>query len=137
MTSSKKKTAAQQVEKAAARDDGRTEGTATDLNAGQQGPKPGHGEGGMGDHMAAGAVGNDRGGCGGRRLPLGGEGLGGLASEPRLPRREVNRARRIILQQRRFTQASTKRFRPLLFMRSEEFPESLELFATKVIPAFR
>jgi len=61
-----------------------------------------------------------------------GEVLEGLALETRLPRREVNRARRIILQQRRFTQASTKRFRPLLFMRSEEFPESLELFRLRV-----
>ena len=45
---------------------------------------------------------------------------------------KVGRARRIILNQRRFTQASTKRFRPLLFMRGEEFPESLELFCLRV-----
>ncbi|MFO1009869.1 MAG: polynucleotide adenylyltransferase PcnB [Planctomycetota bacterium] len=61
-----------------------------------------------------------------------GEVLEALAIETRLPRREVNRARRIILNQRRFTQASTKRFRPLLFMRGEEFPESLELFRLRV-----
>jgi hypothetical protein len=36
------------------------------------------------------------------------------------------------LQQRRFTQTSTKRFRPLVFMRSEEFPEALELFRLRV-----
>lgn len=55
-----------------------------------------------------------------------------VALATRLPRRDVARARRIILQQRRFTQASTKRFRPLLFMRSEEFPEALELFRLRV-----
>ncbi|MBI5364436.1 MAG: polynucleotide adenylyltransferase PcnB [Planctomycetes bacterium] len=61
-----------------------------------------------------------------------GEVLEDLANVTRLPRREVNRARRIILQQRRFTQTSTKRFRPLAFMRSEEFPEALELFRLRV-----
>ena len=61
-----------------------------------------------------------------------GEVLDELANVTRLPRRDVNRARRIVLQQRRFTQASTKRFRPLLFMRSEEFPEALELFRLRV-----
>lgn len=61
-----------------------------------------------------------------------GEVLDDLALNTRLPRREVNRARRIILQQRRFTQPSTKRFRPLLFMRSEEFPEALDLFRLRV-----
>ena len=55
-----------------------------------------------------------------------------VALATRLPRRDVARARRIILQQRRFTQASTKRFRPLLFMRSEEFLEALELFRLRV-----
>jgi poly(A) polymerase len=61
-----------------------------------------------------------------------GEVLDELALQSRLPRREVNRARRIILQQRRFTQAATKRFRPLLFMRSEEFPEALALFRLRM-----
>ena len=32
------------------------------------------------------------------------------------------------MQQRRFTQASSKRFRPLLFMRGDDFPEALDLF---------
>jgi len=54
--------------------------------------------------------------------------LEGLARETRLPRRELARARRIILLQRRFTQTPTKRFRPLQFLRSEEFPEVLDLF---------
>lgn len=51
-----------------------------------------------------------------------------LTVSSRLPRKDCGRARRIILQQRRFTQPSTKRFRPLAFMRSEEFPEALDLF---------
>ncbi len=51
-----------------------------------------------------------------------------LTISSRLPRKDCGRARRILLQQRRFTQPSTKRFRPLAFMRSEEFPEALDLF---------
>ena len=52
----------------------------------------------------------------------------GLTVAARLSRRDCGRARRIVVQQRRFTQPSSKRFRPLLFMRSEDFPEALALF---------
>lgn len=55
-----------------------------------------------------------------------------VAIATRLPRRETARARRIILQQRRFVQSSTKRFRPQAFLRSEEFPEALELFRLRI-----
>lgn len=51
-----------------------------------------------------------------------------LSSAARLSRREFGRARRIIAAQRRFTQPASKRFSPLLFARTEEFPESLDLF---------
>jgi len=57
-----------------------------------------------------------------------GEILEPLTLAARLSRRDCGSARRIIVQQRRFTQPSTKRFRPLLFMRSEDFPEALALF---------
>jgi poly(A) polymerase len=57
-----------------------------------------------------------------------GEVLEPVAQTTRLSRRDWSRARRIIACQRRFVQASSKRFRPLLFMRSEEFEEALELF---------
>ncbi|MCE9595019.1 MAG: polynucleotide adenylyltransferase PcnB [Planctomycetes bacterium] len=46
----------------------------------------------------------------------------------RLSRRDGGRAQRIIVQQRRFSQTASKRFSPLLFMRSDEFPEALLLF---------
>jgi poly(A) polymerase len=46
----------------------------------------------------------------------------------RLSRRDAGRAVRIIAQQPRFTQSSSKRFRPLLFMRGEDFREALDLF---------
>jgi poly(A) polymerase len=55
-----------------------------------------------------------------------------VAISTRLPRRDVARARKIIVSQRRFTQTATKRFRPLLFLRSEDFLESLELFKLRV-----
>ena len=61
-------------------------------------------------------------------LTVTGEVLEPFALAARLSRRDTARARRILAQQRRFTQPSTKRFRPLLFMRSEEFPEALDLF---------
>ena len=51
-----------------------------------------------------------------------------VALRARLPRRAVERAKRIICAQRRFTQPSRKNFRPLLFLRSDEFPEALHLF---------
>jgi poly(A) polymerase len=51
-----------------------------------------------------------------------------VALQARLPRRDTARARRIIVLQRRFTQAASKRFRPLVFLRGEDFPEALELF---------
>jgi poly(A) polymerase len=51
-----------------------------------------------------------------------------IARTTRLSRRDVSRARRIITNQARFTQPRPRRFKPLLFLRSEEFPESLQLF---------
>ncbi|MEQ1895248.1 MAG: polynucleotide adenylyltransferase PcnB [Planctomycetota bacterium] len=51
-----------------------------------------------------------------------------LAGSARLPRRATEGAKRIIASQYRFTQASTKNFRRLLFLRSEDFPEALHLF---------
>jgi poly(A) polymerase len=46
----------------------------------------------------------------------------------RLSRRDAGRAVRIIAQQRRFTQPASKRFRPLLFARGEDFRDALDLF---------
>lgn len=46
----------------------------------------------------------------------------------RLARRMVERSRRIIANQHRFTQPQTKRFRPVLFMFSDDFQDSLRLF---------
>ncbi|MEY2785823.1 MAG: hypothetical protein RL277_2035 [Planctomycetota bacterium] len=51
-----------------------------------------------------------------------------LAIQARLGRRDCAKAQRLILLQPRFTQPASRRFRPLLFVRSEEFPEALELF---------
>ncbi len=51
-----------------------------------------------------------------------------VVTEARLARRDCVRARRVLFQQRRFTQAPNRRFRPLLFMASEEFEEALQLF---------
>jgi poly(A) polymerase len=65
-------------------------------------------------------------------LTVTGEVLEPIALETRLPRKDTARARRIVFQQRRFTQVGTKRFRPLLFLRSEDFPEALELFRLRV-----
>ena len=57
-----------------------------------------------------------------------GEVLEPVALRTRLARRDWARARRVIASQRRFHQSSSKRFRPLTFMRGEEFEEALELF---------
>jgi poly(A) polymerase len=46
----------------------------------------------------------------------------------RLSRRDAGKAVRIIAQQRRFTQPSSKRFRPILFARGEDFRDALDLF---------
>jgi poly(A) polymerase len=46
----------------------------------------------------------------------------------RLSRRDSGKAVRIIAQQRRFTQPSSKRFRPILFARGEDFRDALDLF---------
>ena len=54
-----------------------------------------------------------------------------LVVPARLSRRECGRACRIIALQRRFSQAPNRRFRPLLFMRSEEFLDSLELYGLR------
>ena len=67
---------------------------------------------------------------GGEHRPetLAGEVLDPLTVSARLARRDSGRARRVIVHQRRFDQPASKRFRPLLFMRSDDFPEALELF---------
>ena len=61
-------------------------------------------------------------------LSVAGEVIDPFALQSRLSRRDSSRVLRIIMQQRRFTQPSSKRFRPLLFMRGEDFPEALDLF---------
>ena len=48
--------------------------------------------------------------------------------EARLSRRDFSKARRVIAYQRRFTQTRSKRFRPQVFLQSEDFPEALDLF---------
>lgn len=55
-----------------------------------------------------------------------------FAAATRLSRRELSRARRIIAQQRRFTQSAGKHFSPLLFALGEEFSEALALFGLRV-----
>ena len=57
-----------------------------------------------------------------------GEVLEPLSGNARLSRRDTGRARRIMYQQRNFTRAEGRRFRPNLFCLAEEFPEALELF---------
>ena len=57
-----------------------------------------------------------------------GEVLEPFALSARLPRKDCASARRIISQQRRFTQPASKRFRPAVFLHSEDFPEALDLF---------
>ncbi len=57
-----------------------------------------------------------------------GEVLGPVADENRLSRKDLLRARRIIANQPRFTQTGNRRFKPVLFMRGEDFKESLWLF---------
>jgi poly(A) polymerase len=61
-------------------------------------------------------------------LTVTGEVLEPFAALARLPRRECARARRIIVQQRRFTQPASKRFRPQAFLRADDFREALDLF---------
>jgi poly(A) polymerase len=51
-----------------------------------------------------------------------------VAASARLPRRAVERAKRIIVNQSRFTRPATNTQRHVGFLRSEEFPESLHLF---------
>lgn len=55
-----------------------------------------------------------------------------IALQTRLPRRDVARARRLLLVQERFKQATTRRFRPLVFAASEEFEEALLLFKLRI-----
>ena len=55
-----------------------------------------------------------------------------IALQTRLPRRDVARARRLLLVQERFKQASSRRFRPLAFAASEEFEEALLLFKLRI-----
>jgi len=59
---------------------------------------------------------------------VGGDVIEPLGASARLPRRAVERTKRIIAHQRRFTQPSTKGFRPLLFLRGDDFAEALHLF---------
>jgi poly(A) polymerase len=51
-----------------------------------------------------------------------------VAASSRIARRDYSRAVRILDRQRRFTMPASRRFRPLLFVLSEEFPEALDLF---------
>ena len=55
-----------------------------------------------------------------------------LALSARIARRDAGLAKRLILHQKRFTQPASRRFRPLLFLRSEEFPEALDLFRIRM-----
>jgi poly(A) polymerase len=64
----------------------------------------------------------------GRLQSIVGDLLFELGTASRLSRRDLSHARRLLVDQRRFHQTSSKRFRPLLFMRGPEFPETLELF---------
>ncbi|QDU67506.1 polynucleotide adenylyltransferase PcnB [Engelhardtia mirabilis] len=57
-----------------------------------------------------------------------GELLEPIGAPSRLSRRDLGQARRMLANQRRFSQPSSKRFRPLLFMRSPDFEATLELF---------
>ncbi|HED66851.1 MAG TPA: polynucleotide adenylyltransferase PcnB [Planctomycetes bacterium] len=59
---------------------------------------------------------------------LAAEELDPMALAARLPRRAVEEAKRILAVQKRFTQSSRKNFRPLLFLRSKDFPDALDLF---------
>ncbi len=64
----------------------------------------------------------------GEVLGAAGEVLQELAGTSRLSRRDIGLAKRLLANQRRFTQKPSKRFRPLLFIKSPEFGESLDLF---------
>jgi poly(A) polymerase len=55
-----------------------------------------------------------------------------LAISARVSRRDASRAKRLILHQKRFTQTTGRRFRPQMFLRSEEFPEALDLFRIRM-----
>ena len=55
-----------------------------------------------------------------------------VAIRTRLPRKDVARARRLLVMQRRFHQTPSKRFRPLVFASSEDFEEALLLFKLRV-----
>ncbi len=61
-----------------------------------------------------------------------GEVLEPVAMRTRLPRKDVARARRLLVMQRRFHQTPSKRFRPLVFAASEDFEEALLLFKLRV-----
>jgi poly(A) polymerase len=54
--------------------------------------------------------------------------LDSVAGPARLPRKAVDLTKRILSVQRRFTQSVPQGGQPLLFLRSPEFPEALELF---------
>lgn len=66
------------------------------------------------------------------RLDLCWEVMDPVCRAARLSRRDFGRARRIVAQQPRFTEPQGKRFSPILFARSEDFPEALELFRLRV-----
>jgi len=55
-----------------------------------------------------------------------------LALSARISRRDGGRAKRLILHQKRFTQPTGRRFRPQAFLRSDEFPEALDLFRIRM-----
>ena len=54
-----------------------------------------------------------------------------LAAHTRLSRRDFSRARRIIELLPNFTRPASKHFSPLLFARSDDFPEALDLFGLR------
>jgi len=55
-----------------------------------------------------------------------------LAFSARISRRDSGRAKRLILHQKRFTQPTGRRFKPQGFLRSDEFPEALDLFRIRM-----
>jgi poly(A) polymerase len=61
-------------------------------------------------------------------LDIASEELEPIATRARMARRSVERAKRIIACQGRFTQPSSKSFRPMRFVLSEDFEAALELF---------
>jgi poly(A) polymerase len=55
-----------------------------------------------------------------------------LSAVARLSRRDVAQAKRLLANQPRFTQSASKRFKPLMFVHTSEFDESLDLLALRI-----